>query len=196
MMQQLIYVFLFGAMFQFLPVRELPAQDETAGRMGMMDFSLRESRASVEEKLRRMNFNRVPDARPGWEIYESGTQKYQSLQLIAVGFRYSGDRLARITAVMASRTTESVVSDYLTVQKRLKRRLGAPLHDMKAFSHPYRWGDGNELNAIRTNRSHVWTEWCSGGEGGDAFLRLVIVDDHTIRLDCQSVSLMQDIAEH
>lgn len=194
MIKLVIILSLFSTMLQILPAQLAQAQAGHSRQMGIMDFSLRESRASVDTTLRRMKFRHIPEARPGWEIYEPGRHEYQTLQLVAVGFRFNGDRLARITAVMASRTMESVVRDYLYVQKRLIRRFGTPLHDMKAFCHPYRWGDGNELNAIRTNRSHVWTEWRSGGEGGDAFLRLVIVDDHTIRLDCQSVTLMQDIA--
>lgn len=172
---------------------ELP---DPVDQMGIIEFETRESRASIGEKIKALGFTLVPGVRPGWDIYHPGAFVYGEVKLAVIGFLYNRDRLARVSAVLEPRSEDSVVKDYLTLQEVLNRKYGTPLHDVKAFNYPYRWGDGNELNAIRTKRADVWTEWRSGGEHGDAFVRLVIVDDRNIRLDCQSTALMQELAAH
>lgn len=173
------------------------AMGDTAKEMlaGVLGFRMGESRPVVEMKAAGRGYRPVPAASSGWSMYLSAGDSICGLPVEAVAFQYNRGRLAHAVAALVPAAVDSVIEEYLVLQARLTSRYGPPRHDMRAFNHPYRWGDGNELEAIRCGKAYVWTEWQEGPNQRATLLRLVIVDESTIRLDCRNVALMEGVRE-
>jgi hypothetical protein len=169
---------------------EAQGMDRITGALG---FEFITSKANVERMAKEKGYKLLSDAQPDVKLYEGNGRRIGTFAIQMLAFRFNNDKLAQIGILVDPSHPNKIIEDYLELQGILTKKYGIPTSDVKKFTYPYKWGDGDELTAISIKKADIWSEWRTVDIIKDNSLQLVLLDKETIRLVYKHGELAESI---